>query len=56
MKGPDGKGHAEVAVTKPPGGGCETPTSEPGLCAVDMWDQDWNQDPEDFFIYRHQAS
>ncbi|EEB20417.1 conserved hypothetical protein [Pediculus humanus corporis] len=54
MKGPDGKGHAEVAVTKPPGAGCETPTSEPGLCAVDMWDQDWNQDPEDFFVYRHQ--
>lgn len=55
MKGPDGKGHAEMAVTKPPGAGCETPTSEPGMCAIDMWDQDWDQDPEDFYLYRHQV-
>uniref|UniRef100_A0A1B6DSF3 Uncharacterized protein n=1 Tax=Clastoptera arizonana TaxID=38151 RepID=A0A1B6DSF3_9HEMI len=54
MKGPQGKGHAEMAVTKPKGYGAETPTSEPGLCAIDMWDSDWDEDPEDFFIYRHQ--
>ncbi|XP_037070205.1 uncharacterized protein KIAA0930 homolog [Pollicipes pollicipes] len=28
VKGPMGKGHAEVAVTRPPGTGCESPTSE----------------------------
>lgn len=32
MKGPQGKGHAEMAVTKPKGSGVETPTSEPGYC------------------------
>lgn len=41
MKGPQGKGHAEMAVTKPKGSGVETPTSEPGFCATDMWDSDW---------------
>lgn len=32
MKGPQGKGHAEMAVMKPKGSssGIETPTSEPG--------------------------
>lgn len=54
MKGPQGKGHAEMAVTKPKGSGCETPTSEPGFCATDMWDSDWDEDPEDFFYYRTQ--
>ncbi|XP_046672549.1 uncharacterized protein KIAA0930 homolog isoform X3 [Homalodisca vitripennis] len=79
MKGPQGKGHAEMAVTKPKGSystvidvitevrgltinlqclcagyGAETPTSEPGLCAIDMWDSDWDEDPEDFYVYRHQ--
>ncbi|KAG8248852.1 hypothetical protein J6590_032425 [Homalodisca vitripennis] len=55
MKGPQGKGHAEMAVTKPKGYGAETPTSEPGLCAIDMWDSDWDEDPEDFYVYRHQV-
>ncbi|XP_045479301.1 uncharacterized protein LOC123684181 isoform X1 [Harmonia axyridis] len=54
MKGPQGKGHAEMAVTKPKGSGVETPTSEPGFCATDMWDSDWEDDPEDFFVYRNQ--
>lgn len=54
MKGPQGKGHAEMAVTKPKGSGCETPTSEPGFCATDMWDSDWDEDPEDFYFYRSQ--
>ncbi|XP_059486199.1 uncharacterized protein KIAA0930 homolog isoform X2 [Neocloeon triangulifer] len=56
MKGPQGKGHAEMAVTKPKGdgSGAETPTSEPGYCATDLWDSDWDEDPEDFFVYRHQ--
>ncbi|XP_076274291.1 uncharacterized protein LOC143205099 [Rhynchophorus ferrugineus] len=54
MKGPQGKGHAEMAVTKPKGSGVETPTSEPGFCATDMWDSDWEDDPEDFYAYRSQ--
>ncbi|KAJ8922859.1 hypothetical protein NQ315_007894 [Exocentrus adspersus] len=54
MKGPQGKGHAEMAVTKPKGSGVETPTSEPGFCATDMWDSDWEEDPEDFYMYRSQ--
>jgi hypothetical protein len=37
------------------GSGAETPTSEPGLCATDMWDSDWDEDPEDFYVYRHQV-
>ncbi|XP_051171812.1 uncharacterized protein LOC127288405 isoform X2 [Leptopilina boulardi] len=53
MKGPQGKGHAEMAVTKPKGSGAETPTSEPGYCATDLWDADW-EDAEDLFMYRHQ--
>lgn len=53
MKGPQGKGHAEMAVTKPKGSGVETPTSEPGFCATDMWD-DWDEDPDDYYNYRHQ--
>ncbi|XP_047496302.1 uncharacterized protein LOC125043947 isoform X1 [Penaeus chinensis] len=54
MKGPQGKGHAEMAVTKPKGSGVETPTSEPGVSLTDMWDSDWDDEPEDRFIYRHQ--
>ncbi|XP_061927450.1 uncharacterized protein KIAA0930 homolog isoform X4 [Apis cerana] len=54
MKGPRGKGHAEMAVTKPKGSGAETPTSEPGYCATDsLWDADWD-DAEELFLYRHQ--
>ncbi|XP_066584251.1 uncharacterized protein KIAA0930 homolog [Prorops nasuta] len=54
MKGPRGKGHAEMAVTKPKGSGVETPTSEPGYCASDaLWDTDWD-DAEDLFFQRHQ--
>ncbi|KAK5643866.1 hypothetical protein RI129_007711 [Pyrocoelia pectoralis] len=54
MKGPQGKGHAEMAVTKPKGSGAETPSSEPGFCATEMWDSDWDEDPEEMFLYRHQ--
>ncbi|XP_066252897.1 uncharacterized protein [Euwallacea similis] len=55
MKGPQGKGHAEMAVTKPKGSGVETPTSEPGFCATDMWgDSDWEDDQEDYYVYRSQ--
>lgn len=36
------------------GCGAETPTSEPGYCAIDLWDEDW-EDPEDMFLYRHQV-
>lgn len=55
MKGPQGKGRAEMAVVRPRGSGVETPTSEPGFCATDMWDSDWDEDPDDFFVYRHQV-
>ncbi|XP_068147093.1 uncharacterized protein [Drosophila tropicalis] len=53
MKGPQGKGHAEMAVTKPKGSGVETPTSEPGFCATDMWDE-WDEENDDYCTYRHQ--
>lgn len=54
MKGPQGKGHAEMAVTKPKGSGVETPTSEPGFCATDMWDSDWEEDSEELYNCRTQ--
>ncbi|KAH9638271.1 hypothetical protein HF086_013709 [Spodoptera exigua] len=54
MKGPSGKGHAEMAVSRPRAAGLDTPTSEPGLSATDMWDSDWDDDPEEMFMYRHQ--
>ncbi|XP_059059508.1 uncharacterized protein KIAA0930 [Achroia grisella] len=54
MKGPSGKGHAEMAVSRPHAAGVDTPSSEPGLAATDMWDSDWDEDPEEMFIYRHQ--
>ncbi|KAJ2950444.1 hypothetical protein O0L34_g8685 [Tuta absoluta] len=54
MKGPSGKGHAEMAVSKPKGSGIETPTSEPGLCNTDMWDSDYEDDADEMFVYRHQ--
>lgn len=38
------------------GSGVETPTSEPGVSLTDMWDCDWEDEPEDRFIYRHQVS
>ncbi|XP_047023552.1 uncharacterized protein KIAA0930 homolog isoform X2 [Helicoverpa zea] len=54
MKGPSGKGHAEMAVSRPHATGLDTPSSEPGLPATDMWDSDWDDDPEEMFMYRHQ--
>lgn len=51
MKGPQGKGHAEMAVSKQKGSGVETPTSEPGFC---LTDQDWDDDPEVQFIGKSQ--
>ena len=52
MKGPQSKGHAEMAVTKPKGSGVETPTSEPGVSLTDLWDADWDEEPQNF---RHQV-
>ncbi|XP_045487931.1 caskin-1 isoform X1 [Pieris rapae] len=54
MRGPGGKGHAEVAVSRPRGSGAPTPSSEPGLTAAELWDSDWEDDPDDMFLYRHQ--
>nr|XP_018909352.1 PREDICTED: uncharacterized protein LOC109038664 isoform X1 [Bemisia tabaci] len=54
MKGPEGKGHAEMAVTKPKGCTAETPTSEPGYSITDGWDSDWEDDAENYHSYRYQ--
>lgn len=51
MKGPSGKGHAEMAVSRPRGSGLDTPASEP---ANDLWD-DWEEDPDEIFMYRNQV-
>ncbi|CAH2215556.1 jg18391, partial [Pararge aegeria aegeria] len=55
MKGPGGKGHAEVAVSRPRSSGAHTPSSEPGLAASELWDCDWDDDPDELFLYRHQV-
>ncbi|CAM1319380.1 KIAA0930 (predicted) [Pycnogonum litorale] len=47
MKGPMGKGHAEMAVTRQKGSGVETPTSEPGFCITDFEDSDC-EESEDY--------
>ncbi|XP_041973483.1 uncharacterized protein KIAA0930 homolog isoform X2 [Aricia agestis] len=55
MKGPGGKGHAEVAVSRPRGAGTHTPSSEPGMSMAELWDSDWeDDDPDDMFLYRNQ--
>ncbi|XP_045763158.1 uncharacterized protein LOC123865958 isoform X2 [Maniola jurtina] len=54
MKGPGGKGHAEVAVSRPRSSGIHTPSSEPGLAASELWDSDWDEDPDELFLYRNQ--
>ncbi|XP_068628154.1 uncharacterized protein KIAA0930 homolog isoform X2 [Battus philenor] len=50
MKGPGGKGHAEVAVSRPRG--AASPGSAPGLAAP--WPDDVD-DPDELFLYRHQS-
>lgn len=54
MKGPAGKGFAEMAVTKPKGSGIETPTSEPGFCMTDMWDSECEEEIDEYYNTRHQ--
>lgn len=54
MKGPAGKGFAEMAVTKPKGSGIETPTSEPGFCMTDMWDSECEDELDEYYNTRHQ--
>lgn len=49
-----GKGFAEMAVTKPKDSGIETPTSEPGFCATDMWDSECEDELDEYYNYRHQ--
>ncbi|KPJ16249.1 hypothetical protein RR48_08254 [Papilio machaon] len=52
MKGPGGKGHAEVAVSRPRGAApSSAPGSAPGLAAP--WPDDMD-DPEELFLFRHQ--
>jgi hypothetical protein len=80
MKGPQGKGHAEMAVTKPKGiteicsvylasfpsfvtwttdyyttSGYDTPSSEPGISAIELRDVDWESEPEDFYSTTRQV-
>ena len=43
VTGPGDKGHVELAISKPKGGGCETPTSEPGFSLTDQWDSDCDE-------------
>ena len=53
MKGPYGKGFAEMVVTKPKGSTVETPSSEPGFSFFsDAFDNDCNSD--DLFRKTHQ--
>lgn len=54
MKGPSGKGFAEMAVTKQKGSGIETPTSEPGFCVTDMWDSECEDELDEYYNTRHQ--
>lgn len=55
MKGPAGKGFAEMAVTKPKGSGIETPTSEPGFSLTDhMWDSECEDELDEYYNTRHQ--
>jgi len=42
VKGPNEKGHVELAISKPKGFGCDTPTSEPGFSLTDAWDSEQN--------------
>ncbi|KAG1654752.1 hypothetical protein GQR58_024837 [Nymphon striatum] len=55
MKGPMGKGHAEMAVAKQKGSGVETPTSEPGFNITDYDDSDYDE-PEDFQYRKRRMS
>ena len=43
VTGPGDKGHVELAISKPKGAGCETPTSEPGFSLTDQWDSDCDE-------------
>lgn len=54
MKGPAGKGFAEMAVTKPKGSGIETPTSEPGFCMTDFYDSECEDELDEYYNTRHQ--
>ena len=56
MRGPQGKGHSEMAVTKPKGSGLDTPCSEPGMSITDLWDPEWDSEPEDFISNPRQVS
>jgi Uncharacterized conserved protein (DUF2045) len=49
MKGPNKKGFAEMAVTKPKGSGIETPTSEPGFCMTDMYDSECDEEYDEYY-------
>ncbi|XP_042909921.1 uncharacterized protein KIAA0930 homolog isoform X2 [Parasteatoda tepidariorum] len=52
MRGPKGKGHAEMAVTKQKGSGVETPTSEPGYSITDY---DWDDMEDNPYLQRRMS-
>ncbi|XP_054710740.1 uncharacterized protein KIAA0930 homolog isoform X2 [Uloborus diversus] len=52
MRGPQGKGHAEMAVTKQKGSGVETPTSEPGYSITDY---DWDDMEDNPYMQRRMS-
>lgn len=47
MKGLGDKGHVELAISKPKGAGCETPTSEPGFSITDQCLSDYEDELEE---------
>ena len=38
VRGQGDKGHVELALSKPKGAGCDTPSSEPGCSLTDQWE------------------
>jgi hypothetical protein len=48
MKGPAGKGIAEMAVAKQKGANCETPTSEPGFSIASF---EFDDEMEVLFVF-----
>ncbi|XP_076304042.1 uncharacterized protein KIAA0930 homolog [Tachypleus tridentatus] len=53
MRGPQGRGLAEIAVTRVKGTGAETPTSEPGFSLTE--DYDWEDLEENPYLHRRMS-
>ena len=46
VRGQGEKGHAELAISKPKGAGCDTPSSEPGCSLTDQWEDGFCSEDE----------